>query len=56
MRPHDRHNNCNHFSNELAGVLCGASIPSDILNQHEVLLNGPLGPMLQPIIMQVIEQ
>jgi len=59
FRPQDYqllHNNCNHFSNALANVLCGASVPEDILNQHEVLLQSPMGAMLMPIIMQMENQ
>lgn len=37
----------------LVGILCGASVPDEILKQHEVLLQSPMGAMLTPMIMQV---
>ena len=44
------HNNCNHFTNACAEFLTGNGIPKDILNQHEVLLNTPMGSMLMPYL------
>ena len=43
-------NNCNHFTDACAEFLTGNGIPKDILNQHEVLLNTPMGKMLMPYL------
>lgn len=46
-------NNCNHFTNAAAEFLMGKGIPDEILKQHEVLLNSPMGSMIMPMLQQM---
>ncbi len=46
-------NNCNHFTNAIAEFLTGKGIPTDILKQHEVLLESPMGKMIMPMLQQM---
>lgn len=43
-------NNCNHFTNFICEFLIGKGIPNDILKQHEVLLESPMGKMILPML------
>merc|ERR1719171_2515865 len=42
--------NCNHYSNELAQVLCGKSIPDVITSQPMVILDAPRMKVLVPLL------
>lgn len=42
--------NCNHYSNELAQVLCGNSIPDVITTQPMVILDAPRMKVLVPLL------
>jgi len=42
--------NCNHYSNELAQVLCGNPIPEVITSQPLVVLDAPLMKLLRPLL------
>ncbi|KAK9069355.1 hypothetical protein SSX86_011258 [Deinandra increscens subsp. villosa] len=44
-----RHN-CNNFSNEVAQFLVGASIPDDIVNLPNEVMNSPMGGLIMPMI------
>lgn len=46
-------NNCNHFTNAIAEFLTGKGIPTEILKQHEVLLESPMGKMIMPMLQQM---
>jgi len=53
FQPHNYNlikHNCNHFTNTLAEFLVGSGIPKEILNQHEVLLNTPMGNYIMPML------
>lgn len=45
--------NCNHFSEEIAQFLCGASIPKYILDLPNEVLNSSLGPAITAIASQL---
>jgi hypothetical protein len=47
--------NCNNFSNELAQILLGKSIPQHILDLPREVLNSPIGPMLRPFLEQAAD-
>jgi len=40
------HNNCNHFTNEIAEFLTGTPIPDYVLKQHEQISDTPFGKMI----------
>ena len=44
-----RHN-CNHFTDAALVFLVGKHLPNPILNQHEEILNTPMGQMIRPIL------
>jgi len=50
------HNNCNHFTNDIAQFLTGQELPNYIMKQHEELLNTPMGKMFLPMIEQMNNQ
>ncbi|KAI0135763.1 P-loop containing nucleoside triphosphate hydrolase protein [Daldinia grandis] len=50
-----RHN-CNNFSNDFAMFLLGKGIPSHIANMPQAVLDSPFGRMLQPQLVQMVEQ
>ncbi|XP_009605724.1 uncharacterized protein [Nicotiana tomentosiformis] len=45
--------NCNNFSNEVAQFLVGATIPDDILNLPNEVMNSPMGALIMPMIQQL---
>jgi len=47
--------NCNNFSNELANVLIGKSIPQHIIDLPKEIMNTTLGPMLRPMLEQAAD-
>lgn len=47
--------NCNNFSNDLAQVLVGKTIPTHILDLPREILNSPAGPMLRPFLEQAAD-
>ena len=40
------HNNCNHFTNEIAEFLTGTPIPDYVVKQHEQISDTPFGKMI----------
>ena len=42
--------NCNHFTDAALFFLVGKHLPNPILNQHEEILNTPMGQMLRPML------
>lgn len=47
--------NCNNFSNDLAQILVGKTIPTHILDLPREVLNSPAGPMLRPFLEQAAD-
>lgn len=45
--------NCNHFSDEVAGFLCGGRVPKHILRQPEELLSAPQRAALTSLLTQL---
>jgi hypothetical protein len=55
-RPHHYNlvsNNCNHFANEFAELVCGAGAPTEVVGQAAALLRTPLGQMVEPWLRQM---
>ncbi|KAL4855807.1 Desumoylating isopeptidase 1 [Chlorella vulgaris] len=50
------HNNCNSFSNELAQLLCGRSIPPHITGLPAEVLATPFGQMIAPMLSGLEQQ
>ena len=48
--------NCNHFTDSALMFLTGKHLPDSILNQHEQLLNTPMGQMIKPYLENMSKQ
>jgi len=48
--------NCNHFSAKVAEILGVNSVPDEIVNQAQTVLNSPVGQMLMPMFSMMESQ
>ena len=48
--------NCNHFTDAALMFLTGKHLSDSILNQHEQLLNTPMGQMIKPYLENMSKQ